>query len=86
MLLVALAPRLAPSDRDRALAAALGAARAIEDEQSRAGALAALAPHLAPSDRDRAIAEALAAARAVEDEQSRSGAFRRWPLTVHKHC
>ena len=45
-VLAALAPRLAPTERDQALREALEAARAIEDEEYRSEVLAALAPHL----------------------------------------
>ena len=45
--MAALAPRLAPTERDQALREALEAARAIEDEGFRSAALAALAPRLA---------------------------------------
>ena len=69
--LAALAPRLAPTERDQALREAVAAARAIEFEGSRSRALAALAPHLtAPL-----LGEAVEAARAIGDERSRSRAL-----------
>ncbi len=55
----------------RLLAAALEAARAIEDEGPRAHALGALAPHLTPP----LLAAALEAARAIEDEGPRAHAL-----------
>ena len=75
--LAALAPRLAPTERDQALREALAAARAIEYEESRSAALAALAPRLV--ERGHALREALAAARAIGDEESRSERWPRWP-------
>ena len=69
--LAALAPRLAPTERDQALREALEAARAIEDEGFRSAALAALAPHLTAL----LLGEALEAARAIEDEGFRSAAL-----------
>ncbi len=69
--LAALAPRLAPTERDQALREAVAAARAIEYEWSRSAALAALAPHLtAPL-----LGEALEAARSIEYQQHRSAAL-----------
>jgi hypothetical protein len=53
----------------------LGAARAIEDEQWQAEALAALAPHLEGEAREQALAEGLATARAIEDESMRAYAL-----------
>ena len=73
--LAALAPRLAPTERDQALREALEAARAIGDEGSRSRALAALAPHLGPTERDRALREALEAARASGSAGDRSEAL-----------
>ncbi len=73
--LAALAPRLAPTERDQALREAVAAARAIGDERSRSRALAALAPRLAPTERDQALREALEAARAIGNEGSRSAAL-----------
>ena len=70
--LAALAPRLGPTERDRALREALEAARAIGDEWSRSEALAALALHLAELGRP---AEALEATRAIGAERSRSEAL-----------
>ena len=69
--LAALAPRLAPTERDQALREALEAARAIGDEGDRSEALAALAPHLT----DPLLREALEAARAIGDEGSQSHAL-----------
>ena len=67
--LVALAPRLAPTERDQALREALEAARAIGDEGARSWALAALAPRLAELGHP---AEAVETARAIGDERARS--------------
>ena len=70
--LAALAPRLAPTERDQALREALEAARAIGDEWDRSDAMAALAPRLAELGHP---AEALEAARAIGDEGKRSEAL-----------
>ena len=71
--LAALAPRLAPTERDQALREALEAARAIGDEGSRSEALAALAPHLT----EPWLRQALEAARAIE-----TGWYRTKPLAA----
>ena len=89
--LAALAPRLAPTERDQALREARTAARAIVKEGEhyrymfetlakrapfRSAALVALAPRLAaPTERDQALCEALTAVRAIVGERLRSDAL-----------
>jgi hypothetical protein len=71
-VLAALAPHLAPEQRDEVLREALAAAEAIVDVHYRAPALAALAPHLTPEKRDEVLREALAAAKAIGIDCSRA--------------
>ena len=70
-VLAALAPHLAPEQRDEALRGALAAAKAISHEKLRGQALAALAAHLAPEQ----VGEALAAAKAIGDGNARGQAL-----------
>jgi hypothetical protein len=67
-VLAALAPHLSGG----LLAEALQDARAIEDREQRALALAALAPRLAAPEREAILAEALRDTRAVADEATRA--------------
>ena len=60
-----LAPYLPEAERTEALAAALGAARAIGDEWYHVHALVALAPHLPEAERAETLAEAGQAAQAI---------------------
>ncbi|MCL4239580.1 MAG: hypothetical protein KJ047_15195 [Anaerolineae bacterium] len=82
-VLLALAPRLGASDRERPLptlqARALEAAQAIGDPASRVRALGALAEHLSPEWQPVAVTQAFEAAQRIPSDLARAAALAALP-------